>query len=79
MTPYQRLANGIVERAVEDYRTALKGQKINTDTPTNKTITECEKFFKSEWFMTLTNVDGQMIIDKVKGEVYGSNTCTANR
>ena len=79
MNPYQRLANGIVEKAVEDYRTALEGNRIEPSSPCNKTITECEKFFKSEWFMTLTNVDGQMIIDKVKGEVYGSNTCTANR
>lgn len=78
MNPYYELANGIVSKAVEDYRCALKGQRIDKHTSVEKTIKECENFFRSEWFMVLTKVDGEMIIDKVKGEVYGSKTCTAN-
>ena len=29
---------------------------------------ECERFFKSDWFKTLTDVDGDMILRKLKRE-----------
>lgn len=79
MKTWCELANAIIARAVEDYRLALKGNRISKHSAVNETIKECEKFFRSEWFMILTNVNGEMLIEKLKGEVYGSNTCTANR
>ena len=78
MKTWYELANAIVAKAVEDYRLALRGNRIDRHTDVNKTIKECEKFFGSEWFMILTNVNGEMLIEKLKGEVYESNTCTAN-
>lgn len=71
MKPYKRLANAIVKQAVEDYRNALRGRGAEGHSA-KYTRKECESFFRSEWFDLLTNVDGELIIEKVKGEVYGS-------
>lgn len=72
MNPWEDLANAVVLRAVEDYRLALLGENIDRDTPVKVTVRECEKFFRSEYFSILTNLDGEAIIEKIKGDVYGS-------
>lgn len=56
---YHGLANAIVMQAVEDYYTALK----DDDTDVKN---ECERFFRSEWFSFLTDVDGEIIIREVQ-------------
>ena len=70
MTPYNELANAIVMQAVKDYRKALKCLRINSK---NKTALaeamECEEFFRSSWYRTLTSVDGEYLIDKLRAEV----------
>jgi hypothetical protein len=70
MQPYEELANAIVLQAVKDYRKALSALRIN---PKNKAALaeakECETFFLSSWYRTLTSVDGQMLINKLKSEV----------
>lgn len=70
MSPTEELANAIVLQAVKDYRTALKALSIN---PRNKAAIaearECEEFFLSPWYRTLTSVDGQLLIDALKAEV----------
>lgn len=70
MDPYERLANAIVLQAVEDYRTALKCLNRN---PENRTALadrrEIERFFRSDWYKCLTDVDGEMIIQKLNEEV----------
>ena len=62
INPYQLLAEAIILRAVDDYRKALKydhrGIKRN-----------CEKFFRSEWFSILTNLDGETLIKRLRAEV----------
>lgn len=60
-TAYENLANAIIERAVQDYRDALSQKAEGT-------IRLLEKFFRSEWYHVLTNVDGEYIIDKVRAE-----------
>lgn len=70
--PYQNLAEAIILSAVQDYRDALtdKGSKHMTHVKSNNAIIkECEKFFKSDWFRVLTNVDGEMIMNKIRKEV----------
>ena len=37
----------------------------NTDEETRKSI---ERFFRSEWFYTLTDVDGEILIKKLHNE-----------
>ena len=32
---------------------------------------DCEQFFRSSWFQTLTSLDGEVLIEKLRREVYG--------
>ena len=67
--PWQRLANAIVIRAVEDYRIAAR--KLKRD-PMNETadtdIRRLNRFFCSRWFEVLTNVDGRILLSRLKRE-----------
>ena len=78
MNPYSALAEAIVLKAVDDYRSALRGERIDADTPVEKTLSDCERFFRSEWFMSLTNVKGKMIMEKLKGEIHESRVNSTN-
>ena len=63
ITNYENFANAIILQAVKDYRMALKCLKSN---PKNRTARadkdEIDRFFRSQWFMVLTSVDGEMLI-----------------
>ena len=59
--PYKDLANAIIRNAVNDYREALE-RKLE-----NKTA-ELEKFFFSQWFEMLSDVDGGYIVRKIREE-----------
>ncbi len=67
---YERLSNAIVLQAVKDYRNALKRLKKH---PQNEkalnTKREVERFFRSDWYASLTTVDPEMLITKLKKEV----------
>ena len=71
--PYEALANAIIIQAVNDYRIALKKVKKN---PCNRdAINEAlslERFFRSPWYETLTSVDGEFLIRKIRAEIGGS-------
>ena len=56
---YEDLANAIIIQAVKDYRRTQSPQVRN----------EIKRFFKSQWFSILTNVDGDMLIKKLEREV----------
>ena len=70
MNPFEELANAIVLQAVTDYRKALKALRIN---PKNKDVlsdsTDCEAFFRSEWYSMLTSIDGETLLSKLRSEV----------
>ena len=67
---YERLSNAIVLQAVKDYRNALKRLKKH---PQNEkalnTKREVERFFRSDWYASLTTVNPEMLITKLKKEV----------
>ena len=67
---YEKLANAIVLQAVSDYRTALKKVKKN---PNNRDAIDgalqIEKFFRSEWYQTLTSLDGEYLIERLRKEI----------
>ena len=66
---YDELAKAIVIQAVEDYKRALKERKEleNKLMLVNSRITECEKFFESEWCKELSNIeDSTYIIDNTR-------------
>ena len=65
---YYDLANAIVEQAAIDYRNALNGVSYDRRYSPESVIKETEKFFRSEWYRTLTNVDGEYLIANLKKE-----------
>lgn len=62
--PYRNLANAIVVQAAKDYRKALRQLRRNPryETARNEK-NEVERFFHSEWFHYLTNVDPDYLLD----------------
>lgn len=69
MNGYQLLANAIIEQAVKDYRKLLYALQLNKNNRSARASkTHLEKFFLSEWFRTLTNVNGTVLISKLKEE-----------
>ena len=66
-TGIEDLTNAIVLQAVKDYRRALAGGSVN-GRDSKSVIEECERFFQSEWFNNLTNVDGNYITTSIRKE-----------
>ena len=58
MDPYQELANAIVLQTVKDYRLHDNEQEL----------ARIERFFRSDWFSVLTNVDPEILITKLRKE-----------
>lgn len=69
--PYVALANGIVLQACKDYRKYyrlhLRTYRIG-DNP-NEKLAELEKFFRSDWYKTLTSVDGEYVMKRIREDV----------
>ena len=67
MTPYQALANAIVELAVKDYKIALKQ---HCHFPDNEDyadeVKSVERFFRSGWYGMLTDLDGEYLMTGVR-------------
>ena len=69
LDPYQELANAIVVMAAKDYRHALRIQRRNPDSQAARIkIDEIERFFRSDWYRLLTDVDGEILIKKLREE-----------
>jgi hypothetical protein len=58
MNPYEELANAIVLQAVKDYR-------LHDD---ERELASIERFFRSDWFGTLTSVNPEILISKLRKE-----------
>jgi hypothetical protein len=58
MNPYEELANAIVLQAVKDYRLNDGEQELAS----------IERFFRSGWFSTLTSINPEMLISKLRKE-----------
>lgn len=67
---YTELANAIVIQAAKDYRKALKTLKrYPRYEPAKAVVAEVEEFFRSEWYRTLTSVDAEMLMRKIRREI----------
>ena len=67
MTPYQALANAIVELAVKDYKKSLKRyyrSQNNEDYAAE--VKSLERFFRSGWYGMLTDLDGEYLMTGVR-------------
>lgn len=58
-TVYTRLAAAVVERAVMDYRSAVKCKDTME-------IKQLKKFFTSDWFALLCDLDGKMLMRRIE-------------
>ncbi len=68
--PYERLGNAIIIQAARDYKLALRRlfrNRNNSDAV--REVEEIERFFHSELYGALTEVDPDMLIRKLR-EVY---------
>ena len=64
---YRDLAEAIILQAVDDYRCLLRG-KLPIRYDRKVTIKEIEEFFDSEFYRILTNINGKLLIIKLKEE-----------
>lgn len=65
---YHDIANAIITQAVDDYRNALMGVSYEQNVPPEYVRQRLERFFRSEWYRTLTNVDGEYLIERLNKE-----------
>lgn len=64
------LANSIVLQAVKDYREALQVLKqYPRYEKAVKAREDIEQFFKSDWFQTLSGLDGIPVMERLQKEV----------
>ena len=69
-TGCRRLMLAIVESAVKEYRSDLVFRRYHGETDLlNGKIVSLEKFFLSDWFYELTEMDGQRIINSIKRDI----------
>lgn len=66
---YVLLAHAIVEKAVEDYRELLKMKSSEMPGAPNCNLKELEAFFRSDWFKTLCDLDGEKVLEELKEEM----------
>ena len=63
MTPYQALANAIVELAVKDYKKAfLQHSNFPDNEDYANEVKSIENFFNSDWFVALTDLDSEYLL-----------------
>jgi hypothetical protein len=77
---FEELVNGIVIRAVDDYRTSrrkLKEYEAKTELTEQqeknrnkygRLLSDSQRFFHSEWFFALTEASGEKILQALEGE-----------
>ena len=69
MDQFEGLANAIIIQAAVDYRLALKQLRQNPEfQPAVSMKYEVERFFRSEWFSSLTRVNGPELQARLKSE-----------
>ena len=70
MNPYKELANAIIIQSVKDYRDSVERLRY---TPDDKSAQHdkwsIEKFFRSNWFSILSDLNGELLLKKLKEEV----------
>ena len=59
--PYEKLANGIILQAVNDYRQAMKNGEHGLQA-------RIEHFFHSAWFGRLSTLDPDVLIQRLQEE-----------
>ena len=68
---YEDIANAIVLQACKDYKGAYKRylRRYGRVDRTDPQLAELEQFFRSDWYRTLTSVDGEYLMKRIQYEV----------
>ena len=67
---WEDLANGIIIQAVKDYRNARRRVRTKPDQKgARATIREVERFLRSRWYAQLTDLDGEILLERLQKEV----------
>lgn len=67
----QSLAIGIIEQAAFDYIKAMRGEPFyQSHLSPEEMFEDCENFFRSEWYRTLTEVDGEKLMEDLRRKEY---------
>jgi hypothetical protein len=67
MEPYESLANAIIVQAVKDFREALQRLGRHPEKNDYKAeVKSLERFFCSSWYQILTDLDGNLLMRKVR-------------
>ena len=67
--PYVKLANAIIIQAATDYRSARKKLKKNRKNEEAQLMVEdLERFFRSDYFAALSDLDGPALLTKLEEE-----------
>ena len=71
---WEELANGIIIQAAQDWRAAMAILQEDPDDPeARETVRETESFFLSEYYATLTKVDGAWLLRRLREELIIDN------
>ena len=63
---YEALANAVIMQAVKDFRAALKRKKrFPDDGKAEKDIREITRFFCSQYFQALSDLDGPRLVKEI--------------
>ena len=75
MDAWQNLAGAICAQAAEDLMTAYRKLRYYRKNPRSavygyyaKIKIDCELFFRSQWYATLCDVDGEYVIEHIREE-----------
>ena len=70
ISPWQKLANAVVEQAAKDYRTAQARVRANPESAdrAKADMKQLERFFRSSWFEVLTDANGQAVLSRLRKE-----------
>lgn len=64
--PYELLAIHICEQATKDLRANKFNKRLGKSVPNYRLRNDARKFFLSDWFSTLTGLDGQSVLDRLE-------------
>ena len=67
-SPWHKLVYAIVRQAAKDYRMARTHANPMIATQAEEELKQLEGFFRSPWFKVLTDVDGDLILTRLKKE-----------
>lgn len=68
---YEELANAIIIQACKNYKSAYRRylRRYGRADRTDPQMAELERFFRSDWYKTLTSVDGELLMKRLQNEV----------